>query len=67
MWEIPIYELLISWTPEIIKSSKESYLDNESKILEIFDSLMPTKEIDSIQLKNTYEILRFAGEIGFEK
>lgn len=67
MWEIPIYELLISWTPEIIKSSKESYLDNENKILEIFDSLMPTKEIDSIQLKNTYEILRFAGEIGFEK
>ena len=67
MWEIPIYELLISWTPEIIKSSKESYLDNESKILEIFDSLMPTKKIDSIQLKNTYEILRFAGEIGFEK
>lgn len=67
MWEIPIYELLISWTPEIIKSSKESYLDNENKILEIFDSLMPTKEIDSIQFKNTYEILRFAGEIGFEK
>ncbi|NJX14204.1 DUF4365 domain-containing protein [Tamlana crocina] len=67
MREHPIYELLISWTPEIIKSSKESYLDNESKILEIFDSLMPTKEMDSIHLKNTYEILRFAGEIGFEK
>ncbi|NJB83755.1 DUF4365 domain-containing protein [Wenyingzhuangia aestuarii] len=67
MWETPIYELLISWTPEIIKSSKESYIDNESKILEIFNNLMPTKEIDSLRLKNTYEILRFAGEIGFEK
>ncbi|WKB81788.1 DUF4365 domain-containing protein [Cellulophaga lytica] len=67
MWETPIYELLISWTPEIIKSSKESYKDNESKILEIFNHLMPTKEIDSLRLKNTYEILRFAGEIGFEK
>jgi len=67
MWEPPIYELLISWTPEIIKSSRESYTDNESKILEIFNNLMPTKEIDSLRLKNTFEILRFAGEIGFEK
>ncbi len=66
LWETPIYELLISWTPEVIKSSKESYTDNESEILEIFNHLMPTKEIDSLRLKNTFEILRFAGEIGFE-
>ena len=67
MREIPIYELTISWTPEMTTSSSESYVDNESEILEIFNNLMPTREIDSIQLKNSYEILRFAGEIGFEK
>lgn len=66
MWELPIYELMISWTPVILESSKESYLNNENQILRIFNDLMPTNEIESIQLKNTYDILHFAGEIGFE-
>ena len=67
MWEIPIYELLLLWTPETTQSSKESYLAIENEILKIMNSILPTNNDESIQLKNTYEILHIAGEIGFEK
>jgi hypothetical protein len=67
MWATPIYELSIFWTPEILKSSKESYMDNEEDILKIFNYILPTNELESIQLKNTYAILHIAGLIGFEK
>lgn len=67
MWEIPIYELLITWTPKLNKSSRKSYCDIESHLLELFDKILPTKESKSLQLKDTYEILHLAGEIGFEK
>jgi hypothetical protein len=66
MWGTPIYELSIFWTPEILKSSKESYIDNEEDILKIFNHILPTNELESMQLKNTYDILHIAGLIGFE-
>ena len=67
MWEIPIYELLISWAPDIRKSSKKSYEEIEIEILDIFNTILPTNEGKSLQLKNTFEIIHIAGEIGFEK
>jgi hypothetical protein len=66
MWGTPIYELSIFWTPEILKSSIESYIDNEEDILKIFNHILPTNELESMQLKNTYDILHIAGLIGFE-
>ncbi len=66
IWETPIYELSIFWTPKILKSSKESYIDNEEDILKIFNHILPTNELESMQLKNTYDILHIAGLIGFE-
>lgn len=66
MWGTPIYELSIFWTPEILKSSKESYIDNEEDILKIFNHILPTNELESMELKNTYDILHIAGLIGFE-
>lgn len=66
MWKIPIYELIISWTPEIFESSKDSYIRYEKDILDIFNSILPTNRKDKMDLKDTYEILHIAGEIGFE-
>lgn len=66
MWKIPIYELTITWTPKTCESSKNSYLRNEKNIIEIFNSILPTNKKDKMDLKNTYEILHIAGEIGFE-
>lgn len=67
MWQVPIYELMISWSPNLLKSSKEDFLEVETEILKMMDDLMPTKHDDTVQLKNTFEILHIAGEIGFEK
>jgi len=66
MWKIPIYELAISWTPDLLTSSKDSFQKAELLILEIFNKILPTCNGDSMQLKNTFEILHIAGEIGFE-
>lgn len=66
MWEIPIYELLVIWTPELHQSSKESYLSVEGEMLELFNYILPTNDDESIQLRNTYQIVHIAGEIGFE-
>lgn len=67
MWKVPIYELNISWVPKIGESSKNSYIDNEKDILNIFNNILPTLDLQTMQLKNTHEILHLAGEIGFEK
>lgn len=67
MWKTPIYELTISWTPELMNSSEEEFISIEKDILKIFNEVLPTSKIDSMQLKNTYEILHIAGEIEFEK
>jgi len=67
MWEAQIYELSISWYPDIKKSSKDDYLEVEESILKVMNDVMPTQRDKSIQLKNTFEILHIAGEIGFEE
>ena len=67
MWQVPIYELLISWSPNLSKSSKDDFLEKEKEILKIMNDIMPTKQDVTVQLKNTFEILHIAGEIGFEK
>jgi hypothetical protein len=67
MWQIPIYELTVSWTPDIQMSSKNEYLNFEKELLNIFNEVLPTNNDSSLQLKNTFEILHIAGEIGFEK
>ena len=66
MWQVPIYELAISWSPDLNNSSKEDFLEIESEILIILNYIMPTIYDDTVQLKNTFEILHIAGEIGFE-
>lgn len=67
MWQVPIYELAVSWFPDLNNSSKEDFLEIESEILNIMNYILPTIYDDTIQLKNTFEILHIAGEIGFEK
>ena len=63
-WKDPICELLITWCPEISKSSKQAYEEVEESVLSIFNKILPTNS--SAHLKNSYEILHIAGEIGFE-
>lgn len=58
-----IYELSISWTPELVDNARESYDREEKNILTIFNSILPTKH----NSKNTYQILHLNGEIIFEK
>lgn len=65
-WATPIYELTVTWTPDVFISSKEDYLNSESDILRLFDTILPTKKESSLHLKDTYDILHIAGEIGFE-
>jgi len=67
MWQVPIYELAIFWSPNLFKSSKDDFLEIETEILRIMDDILPTKQDDTLQLKNTFEILHIAGEIGFER
>lgn len=67
MWQEPIYELAISWFPNLKNSSKEDFLEIESEILKIMNEILPTRHDDKVQLKNTFEILHIAGEIGFEE
>ncbi len=67
MWQTPIYELVVSWSPNLLKSSKDDFLEIETDILNIMDDILPTNKDDKIQLKNTFDILHIAGEIGFEK
>lgn len=62
----PIYQLSVSWTPELYKSSRQSYSEREKELLHFFNDLMPTNFNTSLQMKNSYEILHRAGEIGFE-
>ncbi len=65
-WGIPIYELMVSWTPDVFISSKDDYLNSASDLLKWMDTILPTKNELSLPLKNTYDILHIAGEIGFE-
>jgi len=67
MWQIPIFELSISWCPDIKKSSKDDYLEVEKDILKFMNDVLPTRQDNNIQLKNTFEILHIAGEIVFEE
>lgn len=67
MWQVPIYELAISWSPNLLKSSKDDFLEIETEILNIMNDILPTRLDDNVQLKNTFDILHIAGEIGFEK
>lgn len=66
-WKFPIYELSLSWAPDLYNSSINDYLNSEKEILHLINSILPTSSDESIQLKNTYEILHIAGLIGFEK
>jgi hypothetical protein len=66
LWPVSIYELAVSWMPDINVSSKDDFLSFEAEILKIFNEILPTNNEDSLQLKNTFEILHIAGEIGFE-
>ncbi len=63
---IPIYELSVSWIPELLKSSKQSFNDHQQDIINLFNSIMPTVDNSLFHMKNTCEILHLAGEIGFE-
>jgi hypothetical protein len=67
MWNPPIYELSVSWTPDVLKSSMESYIDAEGFVLNLINEILPTASSTISQLENTYDILRFAGEISFEE
>ncbi len=67
MWQVPIYELAIFWSPNLFNSSKDDFLEIETEILRIMNDILPTKQDDTVQLKNTFEILHIAGEIGFER
>lgn len=67
MWQVPIYELVILWSPDLLKSSKDDFCEIETEILNIMDYILPTNQDNKVQLKNTFDILHFAGEIGFEK
>ncbi|PXV57136.1 hypothetical protein CLV62_1566 [Dysgonomonas alginatilytica] len=64
--EDAIYELSFSWTPDIFLTSKEDYIKNEKKILSLLNNLLPTRVNNNHILKNTYEIIHSAGEIGFD-
>ena len=66
-WSIPIYELTISWSPELSNSSREDYEEIEDDLLLIFNKVLPSSNTDLLQFKNTFDILHIAGEIGFEK
>ncbi|PZP43923.1 MAG: hypothetical protein DI598_15165, partial [Pseudopedobacter saltans] len=65
MWSNPICELNMSWTPELNIASIDDYLNTETECLRIFNEVLPTLDND-MQLKNTFEILHIAGEIGFD-
>ena len=67
LWNPPIFELALYWTPEISKSSSETFELMETRILELINKILPRNEDESFQLKNTYDILHIAGEIEFEK
>ncbi len=67
MWQVPIYELVVSWSPNLLKSSKDDFLEIETDILNIMDDILPANQNDKVQLKNTSDILHIAGEIGFEE
>jgi len=62
----PIYELSARWIPELLKSSKQSFNDQQQDIINLFNSIMPTVDNSLFHMKNTCEILHLAGEIGFE-
>lgn len=66
-WNVPIYELRLSWTPELLQSSRCSYEQESKQILELFDRVLPTQITTDHHLSDTYSILHIAGEIGFEK
>lgn len=65
MWQIPIYVLSISWSPDLRTASMDAYLEFEEELLNLFNEILPTNNEDSLQLRNTLEILHLAGEIGF--
>jgi len=65
MWSNPICKLNMSWTPELNIASIDDYLNTETECLRIFNKVLPTLD-NGMQLKNTFEILHIAGEIGFE-
>ncbi len=68
-WSIPIYELLITWSPDLVNSCKEDYEEVEADLLKLMNYVLPSQENPDIDiiLKNTYHILSSAGEIGFEE
>lgn len=66
MWQVPIYELSISWFPDIKNSSKDDYLEIEEGVIKVIDEVLPTQNDGATQLKDTFQILHIAGEIGFE-
>jgi len=61
-----IYELLISFMPNLEKSSRDDYLEREVEILKVFDDILPTKIYSDTTLKNSFDILHIAGQIKFE-
>ena len=62
-----IYELLISFIPNLEKFSKDAYLEKEVEILKVFDDILPTQTYSDSAFKNSFDILHIAGQIEFEK
>lgn len=62
---IPIYRIFIHWRPALRDSSKDSYEKIKKFILREFDRIFPQEKKD-IDDNNTYDILRFCGQLYFE-
>ena len=62
---IPIYRIFFHWKPSLMYSSSESFDKTKEHILKVFDEIFP-REKRSKEIKNTYDILRFCGQLYFE-
>lgn len=63
---IPIYRIFFHWKPSLIDSSSVSFAKSKELILKVFDEIFP-REKRSKKIKNTYDILRFCGQLYFEE
>jgi hypothetical protein len=61
-----IIELSVSWTPPLRQSSVSSHDRLITTILEVFDRLLPRRKPNSKSHRDTFDILRFEGELYFE-
>lgn len=64
--DVPIYRIFFNWRPSLGDSSSESFEKIKLFIVKIFDDIFP-REKPSKEIKTTYDILRFCGQLYFEK